>query len=361
MEKKKESASWKKMVAMKRVFKKLALLMRERLPSKQRLYFIYTHKNGFDRFYNGLKANTEISYWCYTALKEQFPSIRFLRLEREHPSRIEAIRSQDIVIGHIGETFLKASARTKRLISFCPWAGHEDRSERDAFNCVPKQIEMDFFEKAASIILLSSEYNKREYLEKPSNFWYSYFQTLQKTKRVRVVHQPIDLALFKRIKHDYITNDFIYIGNDAHMKGVDQAKQLVKSVGRTLHLYGLEGKKLDHRDDAAVKKLPLQADFFIQPGMWEAQCVSILEEAARGFIPVVTPETGYPYTHPFLLRFDDFAYNHACLTNLLRTTAAERKELADSLHRQLSEDINHNTWETLTNVLVEEAGRLKGC
>lgn len=341
-------------------FKKLFLLLHEALPARRRIYFIYTHKNGFNRFYNGLKANTEISYWCYTALRDHFPHVRFLRLENERPSRIEAIRSQDIVIGHIGETFKKASARTKRLITFGPWAGHEDRSERDAFNCVSKQMEMGFFDSAASIILLTSEYNKREYLEKSRNFWYPYWQELQKTKRVRVVHQPIDLTLFKRIKHTYDTNDFLYIGNDAHMKGVDQAKQLVQSVGRTLHLFGLEGKKIDHRDEKIVKTLPALADFFIQPGMWEAQCVSILEEAARGFIPVVTPETGYPYSHPFLLRFDDFPYNHQILKNLLNTTATERKHLADSLYLQLSNDVNHNNWEELTRVLVDEVKQLCG-
>jgi hypothetical protein len=342
-----------------RTLKKLAQLFHEKLPAQQRIYFIYTHKNGFDRFYNGLKANTEISYHGYSALRGAFPRVRFLRLEKEHLSRIEEIRPQDVVIGHMGETFLRASGRTKRLITFGPWAGHEDRSERNAFNCVPKEIEMGFFERAASIILLTSEYNKKEYLEKPRNFWYAYFQKLQGTKSIRVVHQPIDLSLFKRIKHDYTTNNFLYIGNDAHMKGLDSAKELVKRVGRTLHLYGVEGKKIDHRREEEVRGLPLEADFFIQPGMWEAQCVSILESAARGFIPIVTPETGYPYTHPFLLRFDDFEYNSKRLQELLHLPPSERKELADGLHHQLTEDVHHNNWKRLTDVLVEEVLKIK--
>jgi hypothetical protein len=43
---------------------------------------------------------------------------------------------------------------------------------------------------------------------------------------------------------------------------------------------------------------------------------------------------------------------------LLHTTAAERKSLADSLYQQLENDTNHNNWETLTRVLIEEVRHL---
>lgn len=339
-------------------FLKLALLLQERLPVSKRVYFIYTHKNGFNRFYNGLKANTEISYWCFSALQRRFPSVRFLRLQGEKKERIAKIRPQDMVIGHIGPTFDLASKRTKRLIAFNPWAGHEDRSVSTKFNCVPKDWEQTLFSRCASLILLTSEYNLREYLEQPRNFWYPYFQEFRKTKRVRVVHQPIDLSLFKRIKWEYTTNNFLYIGNNAHMKCVEDAVSLVESVGQKIALYGTGGQKINHLNREQVECLPLQADFFIQPGMWEAQCVSILEAAARGFIPVVTPETGYPYTHPFLLRFGDFDYNRGVLNDLLHLPAQERVALADSLHRQLTEDTKHNSWKALTDVLVDEVDKL---
>lgn len=333
--------------------RKLALLLQEKIPAKRRIYFIYTHKNGFDRFYNGLKANTEISYWCFTALKEHFPSVRFLRCSEERPERIAQIRPQDVVIGHIGSTFAMAARRTRRLIAFNPWAGHEDRS-KEAFNCAPCELEMNLFDQCAALVLLTSEHNKTEYYEKPANFWYPYFQKLQQSKRVRIVHQPIDLQLFKRIKWDYETHNFLYIGNNAHMKCVDDAIALANAVSRDLIIYGFGGSKIDNLDQSQVDRLPNQADFFIQPGMWEAQCVSILEAAARGFIPVVSPETGYPYTHPFLLRYKDFNYNFKILRNLLSTTPEERRALADSLYHQLTTDVHHNNWQALTDVLVEE-------
>ncbi len=84
------------------------------------------------------------------------------------------------------------------------------------------------------------------------------------------------------------------------------------------------------------------------------QCVSILESAARGFIPIVSPETGYPYEHPYLLRFDEEAYNLNVIKKLLLTSSEERKELADCLHEQLLKDPAHNKWGNLTKVLVEE-------
>ena len=333
--------------------KKLMLFLQERLPAKCRVYFVYTHKNGFDRFNNGLKANTEISYWSFAALNKRFPSVRFLRFQGEKPARIAKVRPQDVVIGHIGPTFAEASRRTKKLIAFNPWAGHEDRSKQ-AFNCAPCEEEMGFFDQCTSLVLLTSEHNKREYFEKERNFWYPYFQKLQQTKRIRLVHQPIDLALFPRIKTTYSTNDFLYIGNDAHMKCVDDAAALVKALQRNLTIYGFGGRKMNNLDQAQVRKLACQADFFIQPGMWEAQCVSILEAAARGFIPVVSPETGYPYVHPFLLRYKDFNYNLKVLKELLNLSGEERKKLGDSLHNQLVSDAHHNSWQKLTDVIVEE-------
>lgn len=340
-----------------RALRKLAFLLQEKMPAKRRVYFIYTHKNGFDRFYNGLKANTEISYWSFKALNASFPGVRFLRHNDEKPERIAQITPQDVVIGHIGPTFAKAALQTKRLIAFNPWAGHEDRS-REAFNCAPSEIEMDLFDQCAALVLLTSEHNKTHYFEKPTNFWYPYFQKYQETKRIRLVHQPIDLQIFRRIKWEYQTDNFLYIGNRAHMKGVDDAIALVKALSRTLSLYGFEERKIDNLDYKQVHNLPAQADFFIQPGMWEAQCVSILEAAARGFIPVVSRETGYPYSHPFLLRYNDFSYNLKILKDLLGITPAERKVLSDHLYNQLVNDVHHNNWSTLTDVLVEEVGML---
>lgn len=334
-------------------FKKIAQYIHEALPTSKRVYFIYTHKNGYDRFHNGLKANTEISFWSYRALREAFPKVRFLKLQGEKKERIDQITASDVVIGHVGETFLRAQKLTKKLITFAPWAGHEDRSQA-AFNCVLKEWEMEQYDSAASVIFLTSEYNVREYIEKPRNYWHPYLVGLKKTKRLRIVHQPVDLTLFKRIKNSYTTNNFIYIGNNAHMKCLNDTKKLVAALGRNLSLYGCEGKSLNHLDQIQVNELPLQADFFIQPGMWEAQSVSILESAARGFIPIVSKETGYPYDHPFLLRPHDFTYNLKVLKDLLHLTSEEKKTLSDKLYKQLIDDTNHNNWKKLTDVLVEE-------
>ncbi len=335
---------------------KAALWLHEKMPVSRRVYFIYTHKNGFNRFYNGLKANTEISYWCYTALKDRFPGVRFLRLQDEKPERIDQIRPQDVVIGHVGPTFAQAARKTTKLIAFNPWAGHDARLDQ-AFNDAG-ECESKLFDRCAALVLLTSEHNQKSYFERPSNIWHTYFQNFQRAKRVRLVHQPIDLALFKRIKWDYLTDNFLYIGHNGYMKCLDDSRALVKAVGRQLHLFGVEGKKLNHLDPVQVGQLPPLADFFIQPGMWEAQCVSILEAAARGFIPIVSPETGYPYSHPFLLRYHDIDYNLKVIKELLTTTSEERRELAEILYQQLATDIHHNNWRTLTDVLVEEVALL---
>ncbi len=336
-----------------KLIRKLSLLLNERLPGK-RIYYIYTHKNGYDRFNHGLKANTELSYWPYLALKKKFPRVTFLRLQGENPKRIAQITPSDVVIGHFGETYLEASKRTRKLISFCPWNGHEDHSTSISPASLSKEVELEFYDKAATVILLTSEFNKKTYFEQPVNFWHSYFQK----KRVTIVHQPIDLSLFSRIKTSYTTSNFLYIGNTNHMKCVPDSIRLVKSVKRSLHTFGTGGRNINHLDSKQVAQLPALADFFIQPGMWESQCVSILESAARGFIPIVSPDTGYPYEHPYLLRYGDFNYNHQIINKLVKTSPEERKELADHLHLQLSQDINHNNWNQLTDIIVKEVDRL---
>jgi len=339
-------------------FRRVSRQLQIYLPGKK-VYFLYTHNNCHDRFQNGLKANTEISYWCARALEKAFPHVVFLHFAREKQQRIQRITSQDVVIGHIGDTFVAASERTKRLISFNPWNGHLDHSEGQSPACMPKEQEMGYYDRAASLILLTSEFNKQKYLEQPTNFWYDYMCKRQQAgSRVRVVHQPIDFSLFPRIKTSYTTHQFLYIGNTNHMKGVPAAQKLVREVGSVLHLYGTGERNLNHLDHVAVNQLPQQADFFIQPGMWEAQCVSILESAARGFIPLVTPDTGYPYDHPYLLRYGDHAYNLKQVQGILTLPSHERKALGDSLHQRLTQDVCHNNWEQLTNVIVEEVFQL---
>lgn len=323
------------------------------LPGK-RVFFIYTHNNASDRFSNGLTANTEISHWSIQALKKAFPRVTFLRLQGEKPLRMQRISEKDVVIGHIGETFQRASERTKNTIAFYPWTGHLDRNESKKFNCIEIEKEMTCLKAARSIIFLTSEYNVQKYINTSTNFWQQFCQD----NPVRFVHQPVDLQQFKRVKFSYETSNFMYVGNDAHMKCLDHSRALVKAVDRQLSIYGLGTRKLANLDRKTVEGLSSEADFFIQPGMWECQCVSILEAAARGFIPVVSEETGYPYKHPFLLRYNDFEYNKLVLKDLLHSTPEERKDLADSLHKQLVNDVNHNNWEKLTSVLVEEVKKL---
>lgn len=338
-----------------KLVRKLALLFNEKLLGR-RVYFVYTHKNGYDRFHHGLKANTEISYFCFRALQKAFPRITFLRFQNEKQERIDKIKPSDVVIGHMGKTLLEARKRTKNIITFGPFVGHEDHSFSKGPHSCDHEVEMEYYKKAACIILLTSEYNKREYLEKNRNFWYPFFQNLKKP--LRIVHQPIDLQVFRRIKTSYTTSHFLYIGHFGHMKGVEMSQKLVKAVDRTLHIFGSEERRFDHLDQEQVNILPQMADFFIQPGMWEGQCVAILEAAARGFIPIVSPETGYPYDHPYLLKYGDFDYNLQVLKKLLQTTPEERKELGDFLYQRLVEDTHHNSWKTLTDVLVEEVTKM---
>ncbi len=320
------------------------------------VHFIYTHANGYNRFKYGLKANTEISYFIFTALKKAFRKVRFLRLSGEETAKIDAIAPNDVVVGHIGETYLRASQKTRRLIAFHPWAGHDDRSDNTLYNCLSKEEELSYWEKAATLVLLTSEFNVTKYVKCPTNMWHTYFG--QEKKRVRFVHQPLDLARFPRIKHSYSSGDFLYVGNDAHMKCLKDSKSLVAKVGKKIHIYGVGKERLDNLDRSQLNRLAEQSDFFIQPGMWEAQCVSILEAAARGFIPIVSPETGYPYDHPFLLRWDDFSYNLSILQHLLALPPVEKKAIGDVLHEKLVKDVNHNNWNILTDVIVDEVKRI---
>ena len=71
---------------------------------QESVFYLHSRGKGFNRFAYGLKANTEISYWCYNALRKALPRVTFLRIEGEKAARMRAIGSEDVVIGHVGET-----------------------------------------------------------------------------------------------------------------------------------------------------------------------------------------------------------------------------------------------------------------
>ena len=94
-----------------------------------------------------------------------------------------------MTLGGIGSCYASLAFH---LIAFYPWSGHEDRSCNTLFNCLPFEEEKAYWDKASSLILLTSEYNVREYVETPKNFWFEFIQSEQKKKRnTRCCPEPV--------------------------------------------------------------------------------------------------------------------------------------------------------------------------
>lgn len=96
--------------------------------------------------------------------------------------------------------------------------------------------------------------------------------------------------------------------------------------------------------DPAFNRFVLEeVDFYIHTSDLDAQATAVLEAAARGVVPMVTPESGF--RSPFAIELcDDAARNRAIIADALAMSPAEYCERARGLRRQILEE---HDWETI--------------
>lgn len=114
----------------------------------------------------------------------------------------------------------------------------------------------------------------------------------------------------------------------------------VPGLGRVpIHCLGT----IDNADPAFNRLVLEEVDFYIHTSDLDAQATAVLEAAARGVVPLVTPESGFRSPWAVML-CDDAARNRAIIADALAMSGAEYGERARGLRRQIVEE---HGWERL--------------
>ncbi|MDX6748235.1 hypothetical protein SH611_00255 [Geminicoccaceae bacterium 1502E] len=111
-----------------------------------------------------------------------------------------------------------------------------------------------------------------------------------------------------------------------------------QGVGRVqIHCLGV----IDNADPGFNRFVAEEVDFYIHTSDLDAQATAVLEAAARGVVPMVTPESGF--RSPFAIHLcEDPAHNREIIARALAMPEAEYRERAQGLRRQILEE---HGWE----------------
>jgi glycosyltransferase involved in cell wall biosynthesis len=151
-------------------------------------------------------------------------------------------------------------------------------------------------------------------------------RTLQKSDgsiQARVKHKLVQFNMGLSVKHFRLVKtrfnpvgkrQLLHISNLAHYKGFDITCASLQGVDTTLHVASssiqakagfLQARSetgtigfnflgiVDNDDDAFNQWVVATCDFYIHTARMDAQATTILENCARGLIPLVTPESGF--------------------------------------------------------------------
>jgi hypothetical protein len=119
---------------------------------------------------------------------------------------------------------------------------------------------------------------------------------------------------------------------------------------------------VDNNDSEFNHWVVENCDFYIHTGRMDAQATTILENGARGLIPLVTPESGFSSTHAIYLTHDP-QENQSIIQQALEMPEAELLKRSQLIREQIAQE--HN-WEGIFNRIwqgisadIEERSKVK--
>lgn len=103
-------------------------------------------------------------------------------------------------------------------------------------------------------------------------------------------------------------------------------------------------------------------DFYIHTGTMDAQATAILENCARGLIPLVTPESGYASPHAIYLTFDPVE-NRKIIEQALNLPESELLERSHLVRQHIQEEHNwekifERIWDEITTDISNRSGEV---
>jgi hypothetical protein len=163
----------------------------------------------------------------------------------------------------------------------------------------------------------------------------------------------------------------LHISNLADYKGFDITLKSLEGLDTLLHVasyslnapIGLLELKLDGQsyifnfvgtidnDDHEFNQWVIEnCDFYIHTGRMDAQATTILENCARGLIPLVTPESGFSSPHAIYLTHDPDE-NRKIIESALNIPEAELLQRSHLLREQIQRE---HSWERIFGTILEE-------
>lgn len=165
--------------------------------------------------------------------------------------------------------------------------------------------------------------------------------------------------------------NLLHISNLEHYKGFDIACQSLEGVQTNLYVasqklreskglvtYPIEDNNysfyslglIDNKDPGFNEFVINHCDFYIHTARMDAQATTILENCARGLVPLVTPESGFSSPYAIYLTHDPKA-NKEIIEQALNLPESDLLERSCGVRKQIEQE--HN-WEVIFNKIWDE-------
>ncbi|MCC3587171.1 glycosyltransferase family 1 protein [Microcoleus sp. PH2017_30_WIL_O_A] len=170
-----------------------------------------------------------------------------------------------------------------------------------------------------------------------------------------IVKQSFNTIGERQLLH--ISNLAAYKGFDITCKSVDGLNTLLHVVSHSLDApiglvqFELDGQNyifnfvgaIDNNDVEFNQWVVETCDFYIHTGRMDAQATTILENCARGLIPLVTPESGFSSPHAIYLTHDPDE-NRKIIESALNIPEAELLQRSHLLREQIQKE---HSWDRI--------------
>jgi glycosyltransferase involved in cell wall biosynthesis len=136
------------------------------------------------------------------------------------------------------------------------------------------------------------------------------------------------------------------------MAGVDRGTIQIEAYGSQYTINNLGA--VNNRDDAQIRTLVDEHDFYIHTSSMDAQATTILEFGARGLVPIVTPESGFECDGAiYLTRYA--AQNREIVAKALAMRDEELNHRREQVMGQLARNHSwHRMFDTIAAKLNED-------
>ena len=130
------------------------------------------------------------------------------------------------------------------------------------------------------------------------------------------------------------------------LRGLERGVREIEEFGAKYTINSLGS--INNRDDAQIAALVAEHDFYIHTSTMDAQATTILEFAARGLVPIVTPESGFECEDAITLtRYP--AKNRDIIANALVMPEEELVHRAERIRAKLARD---HSWDRFFDTIA---------